>query len=299
MRGSVFAVLMLMPLIWLGGLPGQTQAGEYTIGVLAKRGAARAIKQWGPTADYLNHALEGDRFTLLPLGFDEVDPAIEGRKVDFFLVNSSMFVTAQVRFGASPIATMVNSRQGQALRAFGGVIFTYIDRDDINHLSDLRGKRFMAVEESSFGGWQMALKVLLENGVDPARDLGGMRFGGTHDNVVYSVQNDEAEAGTVRTDTLERMAAAGDIELSEFKIIHPARHDGFPFVISTELYPEWPLARLASTPDELALRVTEALFKMPPESEAARSAKIVGWAPPLDYNGVRQLQQQLGVGAYQ
>lgn len=34
MRGSVFAALMLMPLIWLGGLPGQTQAGEYTIGVL-------------------------------------------------------------------------------------------------------------------------------------------------------------------------------------------------------------------------------------------------------------------------
>ena len=128
-------------------------AADYKIGVLAKRGAAKAMQKWGATADYLNQKLPGDSFSIVPLDFEEVFPAIESGEVDFFLVNSSMFVTAEVKYGASPVATMVNSRQGEALKSFGGVILTYLDRDDINSLADIKGKSFMAVKESSFGGW--------------------------------------------------------------------------------------------------------------------------------------------------
>lgn len=69
-------------------------AGDYKIGVLAKRGAAKAMKKWGSTADYLTNKLQADTFTMVPLDFEEVFPAIEYRELDFFLVNSSMFVTA-------------------------------------------------------------------------------------------------------------------------------------------------------------------------------------------------------------
>lgn len=202
-------------------------AGDYKIGVLAKRGAAKAMQKWGATADYLNEKLQGDTFTIVPLDFEQVFPAIENGEVNFFLVNSSMFVTAEVKYGASPIATMVNSRQGEALKSFGGVVLTYLDRDDINSLADIKGKNFMAVKGSSFGGWQMAYKAFLDQGIDPMRDFASVQFGGKHDNVVFAVQNGEADAGTVRTDTLERMAADGDIDLSEFKIIDAKQHAGF------------------------------------------------------------------------
>ncbi|MES9855155.1 MAG: PhnD/SsuA/transferrin family substrate-binding protein [Sedimenticola sp.] len=274
-------------------------ADDYKIGVLAKRGAAKAVKKWGATADYLTQKLAGDTFTLLPLDFEEVFPAIEGRKVDFFLVNSSMFVTAKVQYGTDSIATMVNSRQQKALKSFGGVIFTYIDRDDIGVLADIKGKHFMAVKESSFGGWQMAYKTLVDEGIDPKQDFATIQFGGTHDNVVYAVQNGEVDVGTVRTDTLERMAASGDIELSEFKIINAHRPDGFPFLISTTLYPEWPIAKLSTVPDAVAKRVADALIGMKSDADAAKNAKIVGWTAPLNYDEVEDLQKRLKVGAYQ
>ena len=290
------AVLLISGLLIGGNV---ALADDYKIGVLAKRGAAKAVKKWGATAEYLTAKLEGDTFTVVPLDFDEVFPAIESKEVDFFLVNSSMFVTAQVKYGASPVATMVNSRQGQALKSFGGVILTYVDRDDINSLADIKGKDFMAVKDSSFGGWQMAYKTFLDDGIDPQSEFASVQFGGKHDNVVYAVQNGEVDAGTVRTDTLERMAAAGDIDLSEFKILSKKSHNGFPFVVSTALYPEWPLGKLAGTPDAISQRVAEALISMDAGTSAAKNAKIVGWTASLDYGEVEELQKKLKVGAYQ
>lgn len=275
-----------------------TYADEYKIGVLAKNGATKAMKKWGATADYLNTSIKGDTFTIVPLGFEEVFPAVSDKNVDFFLVNSSMFVTAKVKYDASAIATMINSRQGKSLKSFGGVILTYIDRDDINSLSDIKGKNFMAVKKSSFGGWQMAYKEFLDNNINPKEDFAKLSFGGKHDNVVYAIQNGEVDAGTVRTDTLERMVAAGDIELSEFKILAKKDAAGFPFVVSTALYPEWPFAKVDGVSDDISNKVADALVKLDAKNKAAQAAKIIGWTPALDYSEVETLQEELGVGAY-
>ena len=100
-------------------------------------------------------------------------------------------------------------------------------------MADIRGKNFMAVKERSFGGWQMAYKEFLEQDIDPASDFASLVFGGKHDNVVYAVQNGEVDAGTVRTDTLERMGGSGrHRNLAEFKILAAKSHVGFPFVVS-------------------------------------------------------------------
>jgi len=269
------------------------------IGVLAKNGPAKALKKWAATGEYLNSRISGKTFEIVPLDFDKVFPAVASGEVDFFLVNSSMFVTAKVKFGAEPVLTMINSRQGKALTSFGGVIFTNAYNDSVNNLTDIKGKKFMAVKKSSFGGWQMAYKEFLDAGIDPAKDFASLEFGGKHDNVVFAVQNEVVEVGTVRTDTLERLAASGAIAMEDFKIIARKEYPDFPFVCSTKLYPEWPLARTAGTDAALTAQVVAALKELKPEDKAAKAAKIVGWTDPLDYSGVEELQKVLGVGAYE
>jgi len=179
------------------------------------------------------------------------------------------------------------------------VILTSVDNDGINAINDLKGKSFMAVSKSSFGGWQMAYKELKKAGIDPAKDFTKLEFGGKHDNVVYTVMNGAVDAGTVRTDTLERMAASGEIDMEEFKIINTQTHADFPFVCSTPLYPEWPLAKTANTDDAVAAEVVSALKAMGAGDPAAKAAKVVGWVDALDYRPVQQLQETLKVGAYQ
>ena len=273
-------------------------ADTYKIGVLAKRGPVKALKKWKATGEYLSAAIKGKKFEIVPLDFDQVNPAIEKNEVDFFLINSSMFITAKVKFGASALATMVNSRQGKPLKSFGGVILTSSENEQINSIADLKGKSFMAVKKSSFGGWQMALKEMLDAGVVPAKDFSKMEFGGKHDNVVLAIQNEAVEAGTVRTDTLERMVAEGMIDMDEFRIINQRKHEGFPFVCSTALYPEWPLAKCKATDGAVAKEVVEALKRMKPGDKAAKDAKVVGWVEALDYNPVEELQKSLKIGAY-
>lgn len=290
-----FIIVAVIAMNWAA----TSQAQEtFKIGVLAKNGPVKALQMWKATGDYLSSKLGGKSFEIVPLGFDDVNPAIEAGKVDFFLVNSSMYVTAKVRYGASAVATMVNSRQGQPLKAFGGVIFAADNNKAINTLDDLKGKKFMAVKASSFGGWQMAFKTLLDAGVDPDKDFAKLEFGGKHENVVYAVMNGVVDAGTVRTDTLERMAAAGEIDMSDFKIITPQKYEGFPFVCSTALYPEWPLAKTKHTPDAVARSVADALKQMQPTDPAAKGAKVVGWVDALDYEPVEALQRTLKVGAF-
>ncbi len=296
MRCTRTVLLLLVAALW--AYAGPAVAGTVKVGVLAKNGAAKAMKKWGPTAKYLNDRVAGHAFEIVPLDFGEVFPAVENGKVDFFLVNSSMFVTARVKYGAEAVATMINSRQGRPLKSFGGVIFTSSENDDINGLGDLRGRTFMAVKESSFGGWQMAYKVFKDAGIDPFTDFAEMVFGGKHDNVVLAVINGVVDAGTVRTDTLERMEASGAISMEDVTVLSPQKHPGFPFVCSTALYPEWPFAKVRGTPTDLAQQVAAALKAMQPGDRAAKAAKVVGWTDPLDYGPVKTLQKTLGVGAF-
>ncbi len=291
------AILIMLAAVFVSagvGLAGET----YKIGVLAKNGPVKAMQMWKATGDYLTAKIPGKIFEVVPLNFEAVYPAVESGQVAFFLVNSSMFVTAKVKYGAAAVATMINSRQGQPLKSFGGVIFTSTDNEGIKILADLRGKTFMGVKKSSFGGWQMAYKEMLDAGIDPQKDLAKLEFGGKHDNVVLAVQNGAVQAGTVRTDTLERMAASGLIDMDEFRIIAKKSHAGFPFVCSTALYPEWPLAKTGGTPDAVVQQVIQALKQLKADDPAAKSAKIVGWTDALDYRPVEELQKSLKVGAY-
>ena len=296
MKKMWFIAVMLMVLTF--NLNIAVAADNYKIGVLAKNGPVKALKKWKATGDYLSQKIDGMTFEIVPLGFDEVNPAIQSKKVDFFLVNSSMFVTAKVKFGAMAVATMVNSRQGKPLKSFGGVVITSAYNDSINNLQDLKGKSFMAVKKSSFGGWQMAYKELVDAGIDPNVDFTELEFGGKHDNVVYAVMNEAVEAGTIRTDTLERLAAEGTIDMEDFKIINEKTYSDFPFKCSTHLYPEWPLAKVAGTPDSVVTAVVGVLKAVTPSDDAAKAAKVVGWVDALDYSPVEALQQTLKVGAF-
>jgi len=271
------------------------------VGVLAKRGYDRCLAQWGPTADYLSGQIPGYRFEILPLGFDEINPAVERGEVDFVLANPSFYVDLEQRYGASAIATLENLRLGGSYTVFGGVVFTGADREDIQQLSDLEGASFAAVEETSLGGWLMAWREFKTEGLDPYSDFKDLRFSGTHDAVVYAVLNGEVDAGTVRTDTLERMEAEGKIQLQDFRVIpgERAADDAIlPFVHTTPAYPEWPFARVMHTSNELADRVSVALLDMNPQSHAARAALSNGWTAPLQYQEVRECLKELKVGPY-
>ncbi|MEJ2656153.1 MAG: PhnD/SsuA/transferrin family substrate-binding protein [Desulfobacterales bacterium] len=286
--------ILLVAFIFCFSVSVQAQAG-YKIGVLAKRGAPTCMKKWGATSAYLSEKL-GEKFTVIPLKFTAIEPVVKSGKVDFLLANPAFYVTMKKAYGVHAITTMINSRRGKALKQFGGVLFVRSD-SNIKKLSQIKGKKFMCVKYSSFGGGHMVWRLLVENGIDPKTDFSAFLEGQKHDNVVLAVQNGTVDVGTVRSDTLERMQEEGTIKMSEFRIIHQIKDD-FPFVHSTRLYPEWPMAACKNTSSNLARKVAAALKEMPEDSTAAKAAKIVGWTEPLDYEQVTECLKTIKYGRF-
>ncbi|MGD8569742.1 MAG: sensor histidine kinase [Gammaproteobacteria bacterium] len=295
-RRCIFGLLILI-------LPVSISVAEtvpsYKIGVLAFRGEDNAMGRWQATADYLNRQIEDARFVVVPMGLDQLRRAVEQQSVDFVLTNTGQYVEFEVFYGVSRIATVKNNIDGVPSTLFGAVVFTRAERDDIRTIEDIKGKHFMAVKRTAFGGFQMAWREMLRHGVDPFTDLASLEFSGfPQDNVVYAVKDGTVDVGTVRSETLEQMDREGKIDLNDFKVLEPKHHPAYKMLHSTPLYPVWPFARLKHTSRVLSERVASALLRMPGDSEAARAAHIMGWTIPVDYQPVHELMRELRVGPY-
>ena len=270
------------------------------IGVLATRGAEQCLKTWGATADYLTEHIPGKTFVIVPLAHDRIAPSVRRAEIDFLLTNSSFYVEMEQQYGINRITTLKELRLGRAYSQYGSVIFSRAERSDVKSLADLEGKSFMAVSDGSLGGWQMAWRELKENGIDPYRDFKSLFFGETHDNVVYAVRDGVVDAGTVRTNTLEEMSAEGKINLADF-FVFPRLHNPerqTPYLCTTREYPDWPMAKVKETSDDLAEKVAVALLQMRADSPAALAAGCAGWTIPLNYQPVMELMMALKLGPY-
>lgn len=292
---------LLAALTLIGGAIGIVRAADsdVAIGVLAFRGEENAINRWSPTAKYLDQQIPQHRFVIVPLDLDGMRQALDHKQLDFILTNPGHCVELEANHGISRLATLKNHWRGQTYTRFGAVIFTRADRSDITRLMDLKGKSFMAVHEGAFGGFQLAWLELKEHGVDPFRDLSRLQFHGfPQDDIVYAVRDGKVDAGTVHTDSLERLAQEGKIRMGDFRVLHSQSTPDFPFAHSTPLYPEWSFAKAAPTDNALAQKVAIALLTMPADHPAAQAGQYAGWTVPLDYQPVHELFKELRIGPY-
>ena len=292
--------LFLMTFLSLCILSPVVSADTIKIGLRAHHGLEQSMRLWEKTADYLSEQIPEHKFIMVPfVGLTELMQEAEQNHFDFVLTNPSSYVEMELRFGASAILTLRNKRLGKPYSEFGGVIFTRKDNNSINRISDLKGKNIVAVSKSAFGGWRVAVHELLNEGFDIYKEAEQVSFSGNiQQDVVSTVRLGIADVGVVRTDMLERMAAAGTINLDDFKIINKKTTKGFPFYHSTQLYPEWPFVKMRNTSSTLSKKVALALLTLPMEHPAAIAGKYVGWTVPEDYQPVHNLMRDLKVGPY-
>jgi PAS domain S-box-containing protein len=285
----VFCLFLLSsPFFVIAEIVKESEPVKVKIGVLALRGKDKCLQQWTETAKYLTRKIPGYSFTIVPLGFDEMAKAVEGQQVDFTITNPAMYVSLEAHYGSTRIATMKTKLLGQGLTKFGGVIFCRSDRDDILSVKDVKGKRFMAADRKAFASWHMVWRYLLEHGIDPDKNLKELAFGGTQDAVVLAVLNKTMDVGAIRTSILEKMTSEGSIKMDQFRVLDEKSQisSGFPHLYTTDLYPEWPFARVSQTNEDLAREVVIALLQMQSDDESAKAATMMGWTIPLDYQSV-------------
>lgn len=283
-------------------LPMWTDSGKVVkVGVLSFQAKEVTLMQWQPTINYLSTTIDDYTFELTPLHLPELEEAIKQQKVDFILLSSEEYVKLEHRYHLNSIVTLTRLEQNNALNHFGGVIFTRADREQMNTLYDVKGKHFLAVSKDALDGFLGAWEQFHDLNINPFRDFAEVTFSGIPDEkIVLQVKTaEELTVGVVRTGVLEKLASQGRITLTDFKVLNQQKIKDFPFLLSTQLYPEWPLAQLAHTEETLAKQVAMALLVLPPQHPAVKEGDYAGWTVPLNYQPIHDLMKKLQVGTYE
>jgi len=269
-----------------------------TIGILANEDSTEITDMWQETENYLNTEITDHTFEIVPLAFDQVSDAVANEEVDFVFVNSSLYVELVVNNGVRRIATVKRLNVDVSSTSFGSVIFTRADNASINSYEDIIGKKFGAVDERSFGGYQMAVKEFYDNDINPTLDF-TLSFEGSHKSVIEKVLNGTLDAGTVRTGAIEEMVEDGLVDINDIKVINEQIQSTFPLLLSTQLYPEWPMAKAPHIADELGEQVAIALMALEPTDQASIDAKISGFTISENYQDVHTTLKLIKAAPYQ
>ena len=286
----------LLIMLCLGGIISTSFAAAKTveIGVLAFRPKQEMSKKWQPLGKALKRAIPQHDFRIVALDYPELEQAVSERRVDFVLTNPAHFVLLSRRLGLSaPLATLIVEEHGIPLTSFGGVIFALAERTDLKQLSDLKGKRLVAPELGSFGGYQMQAYELALAGVHLPGNAVLQIVGMPHDNAVNAVLDGSADAGFVRTGLLESMTKEHKLDLTKIKILNQQNIAKLPLLLSTRLYPEWAFAAMPHVDENISRRVAATLFQLEEDTATTHAIGIRGFTTPSDYSPVEELQREL------
>jgi phosphonate transport system substrate-binding protein len=254
------------------------------------------LPQYSHTTSYKRHHLLVEylaKATGLPMrqvfpdNFDEHVKMVAQGQIDISFANP--FVSIKLaRLGANCFARTVKA-SGKA--EFRSEIICRSDNRTLKTLADCRGKRWIAVDPLSAGGYLFALGHFLDLGIK-GQDFAEIAFapgpGGKQENVVLAVLAGKYDFGTIREGTLDVLKDR--IDLDQIRVL--AR---------TKPYPEWLFAARKGLDEGTVYKIAQAMFGLDPANpehaailEAAGLKGIIP-AHDQDLDPVRELVQKLGL----
>lgn len=267
--------------------PVSKASAEIKFGVMANRGELAAQNEWTAFAEYLSGKV-GQPVSLVVFPIEKTYEMVESKAVDFVFTNPVQSAGIVKKYGGKTIA----SRETSEGKQFGGVIIAS-KKSGIAKSEDLRGKKVMAYNPTSAGAYVFQRYHLFKKGIDVTKDFAEMKFAKKQDDIVLATRAGMVDAGFVRTSLLESMAKDGKVKIEDLTIVDPAKHDGFNYIASTALYPDWYVLALAHTAPEVASAVTKAAHELKASDPAAEKAKVKSLGAPVDIEGMIALLEEL------
>ncbi len=152
--------------------------------------------------------------------YTAVIEAMRNRKVDTMQVGPFSYILARQEAGAEALAVGISTRADPAVYDPTLVPYYYSvistkKGSGINSIQDLKGHSLNFVDPASTSGHLVPRYYLLQNGIDPDKDLTTV-FAGSHPTSVLSVWNDKADACASQISSLYSLAEEGQIQFCGF-----------------------------------------------------------------------------------
>jgi len=249
------------------------------------------LPQYAHTVSYERHHLVIEYLSrvtgltirqVFPDTFDEHMHMVGRNLIDLTFSNPFIYVKIADRYGARAFARIVEP-QGQ--ENFRGQIICRADNPHIKTLADLKGKRLIAVDPTSAGGYLYPWGWILENGLRK-EDFAEITFapgpGGKQEKVVMAVYSGKYDVGLIREGTLHILR--DKIDLAKIRVL-----------AHSPWYPGWVYSARRGLDPAVVEKIKQALlalnFNKPEDKAILEKAGFVAVIPAQDsdFNQVRRL----------
>ena len=237
--------------------------------------------------EYLGRATGLTLRQIFPDTFEEHVRMVERGEIDLSFSNPFAYIR-MARSGARAFARII---EPSGKPDFKSQIICRRDNAALRTLEDCRGKRWMAVDPSSAGGYLYALGEFLDHGIR-RKDFAEVTFapgpGGKQEKVVLAVFAGTCDVGSIRDGTLEILR--GKIDLGQIRVL-----------AESKAYPGWVYAARAGLAPQIVSRIAAAMFHLsmarPDDAVILTTAGMRGIIPATDadYDPVRHLAERLGL----
>jgi two-component system sensor histidine kinase TtrS len=176
----------------------------YYIGVVSDQQRASVLQQWLPTAGWLSQKL-GHRFAIRVIKPEQLPDMLDEYPVDFLVGSTGSFVRFTQDYDLNSLLNINMNVNNLPLESMGAVFLVRRNRSDLTSLSDVKGKRLMALSDADFGSFHVGWGELHALGINPFDDT-TLKFARTQpQQVVFAVRDGLADVGVVKTGVLEAM----------------------------------------------------------------------------------------------
>lgn len=239
--------------------------------------------------EYLSRATGLTFHQVFPDTFDEHMNMVGRGLIDISFSNPFIYVKIADRYGARAFVRIIEAKGKENFR---GQIICRADNESIKTLPDIKGKRLIAVDPTSAGGFLYPLGLILEQGIRKA-DLAEIAFapgpGGKQERVVMAVFAGKYDVGLIREGTLNILA--DKIDLNQIKVL-----------AYTRWYPGWVYAARRGLDPAVIKKIKQALLDLntqnPEHAAILKRAGFIGVMPAKDedFNPVRRLAKIVATG---
>jgi phosphonate transport system substrate-binding protein len=241
-----------------------------------------------PLVEYLRRQTGLNIKQIFPDTFGEHMNMTGRGEIDISYSNPLIYVKIAHRYGARAFARTLDVYGGENFR---GQIICRADNPRIQSIADCRGKRWIAVDPSSAGGYLYPLGYFIEHGIR-REDFSQIDFapgpGGKQEKVVLAVYAGKYDVGSVREGTLD--VVRDRIDINEIRVM-----------ASTRWYPGWVYAARTDLEQEVVQKIGNALCDLDYTKDSSRrildAAELAGIIPSedKDFDPVRELAGTVGI----
>lgn len=259
------------------------------IGILTSLDVQAVLDRYQPLIDYLNKNISGYNFEIVHLNFNNIEHFIETKSIDFMIANPSTYVKLEAKHSLVKLATLQQKFNNQSFNRFGSVLFVK-KGSNIKDVEDIVNKKVVAVHPQACGGYIIPkYELIVKHGINLDKEA-NLNFSTSAYSTVRDVLNSKYDVGIIRTGILEDFASKGNINLDDIRILNQQSHKDFPFLISSDLYPEWSFMKLNHVSQSLAKSLLLSLLNY--------EKKGISWVTPLDDKEVHNVHKVLKLEPY-